>query len=254
VPFLSETGGKKRMIWVRLIALFEMIGGLVGIGSTLWVIILSSNVSFTSPLIFVIIIVFIALYAICFTAGLLLWQGRRRGNILSRWVQVVQIPVFTIAGFSYKFIAGLGVLLGGEETGFNFEFFLGSQMSFSGGGSNVLSLGVNAIAIVILIYLLSTRNTWKPIAAGIWDIVCGGFFLIYFTQGYIVILFDKNIQYHQGDWGVLFTILLTLATMALVGGFFALKRKKWRWALAGSIAASLFFWDRNTSPYTNSNF
>lgn len=32
---------------------------------------------------------------------------------------------------------------------------------------------------------------------------------------------------------------LIIAALALVGGVFALRRKKWRWALAGAIAASL---------------
>ncbi len=87
-------------------------------------------------------------------------------------------------------------------------------------------------------------KTWKPIVAGIWDIVCGILPPIYMAYGIITSLLDENRQIYLFDWWgdiVLPTILLTLAILALVGGLYSLKRKRWGWALAGSIAALLFY-------------
>jgi len=87
------------------------------------------------------------------------------------------------------------------------------------------------------------EKTWKPITAGILDIISGVLGLI----GAIGIFIAIGVVGSQPDvpefvpgilWGLSFPTII-LAVLALIGGIFAVQRKKWGWALAGSIAAIL---------------
>ncbi len=91
------------------------------------------------------------------------------------------------------------------------------------------------------------EKTKKPTVAGVFNIITGALGIIgaigMFIGFYIVI----------GGWGIpgleaipgfvpgiiLWAAVpsLLIAVLALVGGIFAVQRKQWRWALAGSIAA-----------------
>ena len=93
----------------------------------------------------------------------------------------------------------------------------------------------------------TAKRTWKPTVAGILDIVAGVFGLI------AVILLFVGAGITGGILGIpgieaiprfvpylLLGIAIPLAVLgilALVGGIYALQRKGWGWALAGSIAA-----------------
>jgi len=77
------------------------------------------------------------------------------------------------------------------------------------------------------------NKTWKPIVGGILSIVSGAIF----TVAGILIL--------RAEWGEIPLLGLAIALpflfiggiMPIVGGIFALKRKQWKLALAGSIGA-----------------
>jgi hypothetical protein len=86
------------------------------------------------------------------------------------------------------------------------------------------------------------NRTWKPIAAGVLDIICG-------TVGFLSNIFVMIVL----RWGihavgeplwillqyVLFVAPFVIGGLALAGGIFATRRKRWILALAGSIAASI---------------
>ncbi|MFC1893330.1 hypothetical protein ACFLYR_04760 [Chloroflexota bacterium] len=91
------------------------------------------------------------------------------------------------------------------------------------------------------------EKTAKPIVAGVFNIIIGAFsilFAISYFIGFTVV---------GGAWdipgmgsipsfvpGVVLgtaIIALLIAVLTLVGGIFAVQRKQWGWALAGSIAA-----------------
>ncbi len=89
----------------------------------------------------------------------------------------------------------------------------------------------------------AVKKTCMPAVAGIFTIFNGCLILIIlvlFVIGSIVIrvaeagIFDLNLP-------LLFMSLpaFVIAALAIVGGAFAIKRKKWPWALAGSISAAL---------------
>ena len=99
------------------------------------------------------------------------------------------------------------------------------------------------------------QKTWKPMVAGILDIVGGVLTILGSIALIIGIMFFIPVLRSVGpgpvpdmdSWmipGILETILIIAAVYLLVvgilpiiGGLFALKRKKWGLALVGSIAA-----------------
>lgn len=85
------------------------------------------------------------------------------------------------------------------------------------------------------------ERTWKPTTAGILAIVAGAFQVIW---GIVVAIFG-GIGAGLMGWGWLGAIgapLIVLGIVAIVGGIYALKRRIWGLALAGSICALIGPW------------
>ncbi|MBC8273859.1 MAG: hypothetical protein H8E40_02665 [Chloroflexi bacterium] len=93
---------------------------------------------------------------------------------------------------------------------------------------------------------MAKKKTWMPMTAGILAIVSGGFGLI----GALAFIFVGGVMRFVPDvppflWPI-FTALAVpfaiVAILAIVGGIYALRRKIWGLALAGSIAAFFSSW------------
>jgi hypothetical protein len=92
---------------------------------------------------------------------------------------------------------------------------------------------------------LDTERNWKAVAGGVLSIIAG--FLHLFLWLSIAIILNKLIgSGYFGEDGpsisattiwILILPLLILAVIAIIGGIFALKKKFWGLALAGSICA-----------------
>jgi hypothetical protein len=95
----------------------------------------------------------------------------------------------------------------------------------------------------------AVQKTWKPTVAGILDIVAGALVLIGVIFLVIGIMVTGGIFGIPGTEDIpgfvppLISIITVLAAaisiLALLGGIYAVQRKKWGLALAGSIAAFL---------------
>ena len=99
------------------------------------------------------------------------------------------------------------------------------------------------------------EKTWKPTVAGILNIVCGALRILGAIALLIGVMFFIPVAVIGGpgpvpdmpNWmipGVLSTILVTgvvflliVGILPIIGGIYALQRKKWGLALAGSIVA-----------------
>lgn len=88
------------------------------------------------------------------------------------------------------------------------------------------------------------KKTRKPTVAGILDIIIGCLILgilFIFSIGPMIIepvqagLFPFNLSLS------FFIVVpaIIIASLAIISGIFAIQRRKWRWALAGSIAAAI---------------
>ena len=145
---------------MKIIALFEMIGGAHGVLVNLiptW----EALYNYFTPIWPAVHVFFLILYFLCFVAGLLLWKKHTLGITLSRIIQALQIPQFTIAGFSYLFTAGVEFTIVsslGLESSTTFNFVLGSQWyCMLTPQSMPFSFGLNFVAGLILSYLLKGR-------------------------------------------------------------------------------------------------
>ena len=85
------------------------------------------------------------------------------------------------------------------------------------------------------------ERTWKPTAAGILCIIAAVPVLV--IVGWVVAL-NVGGPSHEGGYGVIFLalfvapisiLLIIFGILAIVGGIYALKRRRWGLALAGSI-------------------
>ena len=97
------------------------------------------------------------------------------------------------------------------------------------------------------------EKTWRPITAGVLNIVSGAIALIWFAMLIIALATIGNIPSipHMGvvpGPGIVAIILwswaipsIIIGILALIGGIYALQRKKWGLVLTGSIAATLFW-------------
>ena len=101
----------------------------------------------------------------------------------------------------------------------------------------------------------TASKTWKPTVAGILNIVSGALFILGAIAVLLGILFFIPISFSTGPGSVaeiggwmiprnLEAILviaviyfLTVGILPIIGGIYAIRRKKWGLALAGSIAA-----------------
>ena len=92
----------------------------------------------------------------------------------------------------------------------------------------------------------AVKKTWMPTVAGILDIVAGGLslsVLFLFAVGPMIIM-PLNEGTFSLNWSLFLMVIpgLAIEALAIVGGVFAIQRRKWRWALAGSIAAFFPSW------------
>jgi len=90
------------------------------------------------------------------------------------------------------------------------------------------------------------KKTWMPTVAGILDMVAGGLslsVLFLFAVGPMIIM-PLNEGTFSLNWSLFLMVIpgLAIEALAIVGGVFAIQKRKWRWALAGSIAAFFPSW------------
>jgi hypothetical protein len=87
------------------------------------------------------------------------------------------------------------------------------------------------------------KKTWKPTVAGSCNIAIGITILAILLMFTVSPIAREPFQEGILPFGLsmLFMIVpgLVIGTLAIVGGVFAIQRRRWRWALAGSIGASL---------------
>ena len=87
------------------------------------------------------------------------------------------------------------------------------------------------------------QKTWKPVAAGVLDIIC----CILYGPGImlfiLISLLGLGMAYEGPFEDLLFMAIfiapLAMVILALTGGIFAIKRRRWRLALTGAVSVFL---------------
>ncbi len=95
---------------------------------------------------------------------------------------------------------------------------------------------------------MENKKTWMPTTAGILDIISGscglmGVFVLIVSGGVMRAMADIPKLLFLAPFLMALSVPLAIVSiLAIVGGIYALQRKNWGVALAGSIAASFTSW------------
>lgn len=147
---------------VRVLAVFLIVGGLVGIGLAIWMVVLGMN----QPLFAVFAVFIAALFAFACWQGLQLWKGTPGGY---RWAKVLfaaQIPALSVGGLTYGFYTLLGASLRLGTGVSKFDFNIGSAFNLMHSPeSQPTYVGVNVVALLAFAYLMlqSRSGAAKPV-------------------------------------------------------------------------------------------
>jgi len=94
---------------------------------------------------------------------------------------------------------------------------------------------------------MAENKTWMPMTAGILDIICGcwslliAFILVFLGSIFRLVATAEIPEFLAPVIAALGVPFAILGILAIVGGVYALRRKVWGLALAGSIASLFSF-------------
>lgn len=134
-----------RTLLLRLIGILEVAGGLYGIAAVLpHLVPFGSHTS-------VLAVLGLALFGFILVAGTLLLDGNERGVRLSRWAQLLQVPLLALPVLSYGLYSGafVNVFMSlAASPQFGLDWRLGSQgFVLASAGPATPRIGVNLLAL-----------------------------------------------------------------------------------------------------------
>lgn len=139
-------GPGMRLILFRLIGILEVAGGLYGVAAMLRRLLPFGNHESVAALLG------LALFGFILAAGVQLLDDSERGIRMSRWAQLLQVPLVALPAFSYALHSGAFVnlfttLQAAPRLGL--DWYVGSQgFRLAGSGPAVPRLGVNLLAVL----------------------------------------------------------------------------------------------------------
>ena len=136
-----------RTIVFRLIGILEIAGGFYGVVAMLRRLIPLGSTQNT-----LLAAIGLALFAFVLVAGVLLVEGGERGIRLSRWAQLLQLPLIATPVFSYAlhsgaFINVFATLQAAPQLGL--DWHVGSQaFVLAIAGPHISRIGINGLALL----------------------------------------------------------------------------------------------------------
>lgn len=143
---------------LKLIGIYQIIGGVIGLGIMIWLFTMVLPVSF---MVATILIISLLSFLFSIACGLGLVFKKSWAKDLSLVLQLVQIINFSLFGYSFKFISGLGILL-------NFDFTHSTQVKLEASepwfsftnlsDPNEMIISVNLAAILMAFFILDLKR------------------------------------------------------------------------------------------------
>ncbi len=153
---MQNTLDKNTDIQIKILAYYQIIGGVIGIGLVVWLALQTVNILVLKVL---LLGVGLGLYSFSIYCGYhLLSYTNKESFRLSAINQALQILSFSLLGYSFKYIAGIEFIIGMNLTSetlftFNFAFFFSEfQISFTG-DEDVAKMGINLIPMLIMYFI-----------------------------------------------------------------------------------------------------
>lgn len=141
-------------IKLKGLSYYQIVGGLFGLGLT---VLTRIQLATTTNLLIFTLACFIASFTFSVICGLLLLKKNLKlGLPLSTVNQVLQVFSFSLAGYSFKYVAGLLLSLGLDLTdGFDFKinFSIPAFQADINTDSDVAFVGFNLVAVYLIYYI-----------------------------------------------------------------------------------------------------
>ena len=139
---------------LKAIALYQIIGGVLGIALTLWVM-FSGEMVVALPALRIGLFAG-GLYVFSILCGSMLFRKPQRALVLSLINQVLQVVYFSFGAYGFQYVAGLRIGIGVDMVGgwiFKFRMALSSFHFSVGDDLGQKFIGVNLVALFLIFWL-----------------------------------------------------------------------------------------------------
>lgn len=139
---------------VTALALYQIIGGVLGILLTLWVIFRGEMVLTQQVLRFSLFAA--GLFVFSILCGRMLFRNPQRGLVLSLINQVLQVIYFVFGAYGFQYVAGLRIGFGFDMVGswtFKFRVALSSFQFDFGTATGQKFIGINLVALFLIFWI-----------------------------------------------------------------------------------------------------
>jgi len=160
----TENSGRGNMRYgARIIAVFLVAGGLLGILSLVMMHYHLAQQHQSLPVISSVISV--ALFAWGILTGVALWRATPRGFKWAKILLALQVPVFHLARLTYEFSTGFSLRVMIGNTNRNIGGDIGSSLNFDVSPQSLgFMFGINVVAVIALLYLIRAS---RPASTGV---------------------------------------------------------------------------------------
>lgn len=138
---------------ITALALYQIVGGILGIVLTLWVM-FRGEIVLTQEVLRISLFAG-GLFALSILCGGMLFRNPRRGLVLSLLNQVLQVIYFAFGAYGFQYVAGLRIGFGFDMTGswtFKFRVALSSFQFDLGTDTGQRFIGVNLVALLLIFW------------------------------------------------------------------------------------------------------
>lgn len=139
---------------LKALGIYQLIFAITGLGVTMWVML---QQGFQFPQITIVFIVVTLMYLFGIYTGISCFQTKEKCLWYSSINQYLQLASFSIAGYGFKYVAGLSLNLGFDlTTGFmirlKLELFSFWHIDFNS-HSDVILVNLNIVALIVILLI-----------------------------------------------------------------------------------------------------
>jgi hypothetical protein len=145
---------RKTQNQLRVLAIYQLVGGSLGIAFTALVL-LQGNMVLTQQVLRGTLLA-AGLYMFSILCGSLLFRNPQRGLTLSLLNQVLQVIYFAFGSYAFQYVAGLRIGVGFDIIGswtFKFRMALSSFQFNLGTDSGQKFIGINLLALFLIFWI-----------------------------------------------------------------------------------------------------
>ena len=154
---MSDNFKKSIAYRIRVLAIYQISGGILGIGLTIWLIM---QMEFTN-LIFLLLLISLILNSYSIYCGILLLNKKKFGINHSLINQYLQLINFSILGYGFTYISGVYFSIGLDLTDsmlFKFNLGVSTWQININRYTDTIYINFNLVALVLIIFINNLKK------------------------------------------------------------------------------------------------